>query len=98
MPDLVKYGDYVVMKFQRTNWMNQELTEDYLSKVIGFPMFTQNRLLVWDSFKCHISEATKMTMKELKIHSAVILDGCTGFVQAPDVFWNKPFKDAYTKC
>ena len=59
-PDLVaKYGGRVVMTFEGTNWMNQELTEDYLSKVIGFPMFTPNRLLVWDSFKCHISEATK---------------------------------------
>lgn len=99
MPDLVaKYGGRVDMTFEGTNWMNQELTEDYLSKVIGFPMFTPNRLLVWDSFKCHISEATKKAMKRFKVHSAVIPGGCTGFVQAPDVCWNKPFKDVYTKC
>ena len=98
MPDLVKYGGRVVMKFEETNRMNQELTEDYLRKVIGFPLFTPSRLLVWDSFKCHISEVTKTAMKKLKIHSAVIPGGCTGFVQAPDVCWNKPFKDMYTKC
>jgi len=34
MPDLVKYGGHVVMNFEGTNWMNQEVTEDYLSKVI----------------------------------------------------------------
>ena len=59
MPDLPKYGGRVVMKFEGINWMNQELTEDYLSKVISFPMFTQNRLLVWDSFKCHIVKPPK---------------------------------------
>ena len=99
MPDLVaEYGGCVVMTFEGTNWMNQELTGDYLSKVIGFPIFTPNWLLVWDSFKCHISEATKKAMKKLKVHSTVIKGGRTGFVQAPDVCWNKQFKDVYTKC
>ena len=97
MPDLVKYDGRVVMKFEGTN-RNQELTEDYLSKVIGFRMSTPNWLLVWDSFKCHISEATNKAMKKLKIHSAVIPDGCAGFVQASGVCWSKPFKDVYTKC
>ena len=60
LPDLIaKYGGHVIMTFEGTNWLNQELTDDYLSKVISFPMLTPNRLLVSNSFKCHIIEATK---------------------------------------
>ena len=34
-------------------------------------------------------------MTKLKIDKALIPGGCTGLIQAPDVCWNKPFKDAY---
>ena len=77
--------------------MNQALTEDYLNCVIGVPMFTPQRLLVWDSFKYHVSKGTKDSLKKLKVDQAVIKGGCTGFIQEPDVCWNKPFKGIYTK-
>ena len=60
-------------------------------------MFTPRRLLVWDSFKCHASKDTKDSLKKLKVDQAVIPGGCTGFMQAPGICWNKPFKDSYTK-
>ena len=60
LPELVKrFRDKAVLKFEGTNWMNQALTEDYLQNVIGPPMFTPQRLLVWASFRCHISNDTK---------------------------------------
>ena len=37
------------------------------------------------------------SFKKLKVDQAVIPGGCTGFIQAPDFCWNKPFKDSYTK-
>ena len=77
--------------------MNQALTEDCLNCVIGWPMFTPHRLLVWDSFKCLVSKETKDSLKKLKVDQAVIPGGCTGFIQEPDVCWSKPFKDSYTK-
>ena len=61
------------------------------------PMFNPHRLLVWGIFKCHVSKDTKDSLKRLKVDQAVISGGCTGFIQAPDVCWNKPFKDSYTK-
>ena len=51
MTDLVKYGVRVVMEFEGPNSMNQELTEDYSKNVIGFPMFSLNRFLVFDRSK-----------------------------------------------
>ena len=61
-------------------------------------MFTPQRLLVWASFKCYISGDTKAVLRKMKVQQAVIPGGCTGFIQAADISWNKPFKDYYTKC
>ena len=98
VPELVKkFGSKAILVFQPTNWVNQALTEDNLNRVIGGPMFTPHRLLVWNSFKCHVSKDTKDSLKKLKVDQAVIPGGCTGFIQAPDVCWNKHFKDSYTK-
>ena len=60
-------------------------------------MFTPQRLLVWDSFQCHISTDTKTALKKIKVQQAVVPGGYTGFNQAPDVCWNKPFKVGYAK-
>jgi hypothetical protein len=41
-----------------TVWMNDEITEEYLNKIFGSGVF-QKRLLIWDSFRSHISTKTK---------------------------------------
>ena len=79
-------------------WMNDTLTTHWLLNVVGKFSFTP-RILVWDSYRCHISD-TKAEMKTgYNITTAVIPGGCTKYVQAPDVMWNQPFKqslhDAY---
>ena len=60
-------------------------------------MFTPHRLFVWDHFKCHVGKDTKDSLKKFKIDQVVIPGGCTGFTHVPDVCWNKPLKDSYTK-
>ncbi|KAL3084040.1 hypothetical protein niasHT_033760 [Heterodera trifolii] len=75
-------------------WMDNELTTEYLDKVFGKTFFGGSRLLIWDSFRCHISVDTKDTLRRLEIHSAVVPGGTTKFIQAPDVCWNAPFKNA----
>lgn len=73
-------------------WMNEELTKDYLQRVIGKLSF-KRRILVWDAYRCHLSEATRGELRKgCNITTAVIPGGCTKFIQAPDVCWNKPFK------
>ncbi len=67
--------------------------KEFLEKVLrSSGPFGKQRLLVWDSFRCHISQKTKVILKKLGLNTAVIPGGCTGFVQPPDVSWNKPFK------
>lgn len=82
----------VVIASSKNGWMNDDLTADWLRRVVGKLNFT-HRLLVWDAYRCHISTATKAELKRgYKITTAVIPGGCTKYIQAPDVVWNKPFK------
>ena len=39
-----------------------------------------------------MTEDVSKLLKQMKIDNALILRGCTKYVQAPDVGWNKPFK------
>ena len=64
--------------------MNDELTQRYLSEVLGRFSFSR-RLLVWDSFKCHVSDAAKTVLSNFNIDTAIIPGGCTSKIQAPDV-------------
>ncbi len=59
--------------------MNDGLTLDYLSTVIGSLTFNK-RLLVWDAYRCHTSEATREECKKLKLHTAIVPGGCTKFM------------------
>lgn len=61
-------------------WFDDELTATYLNAVFGHSLFAR-RLLVWDSFRCHISVETKKLLKKNKLDTAVIPGGCTKFIQ-----------------
>ena len=50
-------------------------------------------LLVWDSFRAHLSKPVKKRLKEINTHQAVIPGGLTSILQPLDVCINKPFKD-----
>ena len=71
--------------------MNDELTIDYLHSVIGQLAFRQ-RLLVWDAYRCHTSEAVRAECSRLHLHTSIVPGGCTKFIQGPDVVWNACFK------
>ena len=94
-PELEKVKGVKVL-MSPNGWMNQELTISWLHNSVGKMSFNK-RLLVWDAYRCHISEATKATLKEMKVEMAVIPGGCTGLIQAPDVSWNAPFKGRVTE-
>jgi DDE superfamily endonuclease len=75
-----KYRSKLVLSWAGKVWMDDELTADYLQRVLGMAPFNK-RLLVWDSFRCHISEATKRELRRLRLYTAVVPGGCTKFVQ-----------------
>ena len=86
-----KFKRKLILSWCGSVWMNQIQTIEFLEKVFGTFAFG-NRLLVWDSFRSHISDQTKEKLKQMKIDIAVIPGGCTKYIQPPDVSWNKPFK------
>ena len=80
-----------VVTSSSNGWMYEKLVLSYLRKILG--MFTfQKRLLAWDTFEAHMTEAVKKLFKEMKTDDALIPGGCTKYIQDPDVSWNKPFK------
>jgi hypothetical protein len=85
----------VVVAMSRNGWMNEELTKDWVNRVWGKLAF-QRRLLVWDMYKCHLTESVKALVNGgCKTDVSLIPGGLTKYLQPADVSWNKPFKDAY---
>ncbi len=87
----------LLISYQSKGWFDQKMTETFLERQIGQSMFGERRLLVWDSYSCHISHTTKSKMAKMKIDSAVVPGGTTRYIQAPDVSWNKSFKSKYSQ-
>ena len=52
----------------------------------------QKRLLAWDSFEAHITDEVKRKLTTIKTEPLIVPGGCTKYIQAPDLVWNKPFK------
>jgi len=86
----------VIVRSSINGWMNDGLTSDWLQTVPGRTT-TPSRMLVWDSYKCHIRDSTKMELGNCYLLTAVIPGGCTKYIQAPDLSWNKPFKAQVTE-
>ena len=84
------HGKCVVVSSQN-GWMNTELTNVWVDKVLGSFSF-RRRLLAWDMYQCHLEESVTNSLNKKKIDVALVPGGCTRYIQAPDVSWNKPFK------
>ena len=54
-------------------------------------------MLAWDSFDSHTTNSVEKALRDCKVDSLVLPGGCTKYVQAPDVSWNKPFKTMVTE-
>ena len=82
--------------FSDNGWFNDQVTIEYLDFLYPNTLFQkqQNRLLIWDAYRCHISESTKGVLHKKNVHTMVIPGGCTSLIQAPDVSWNAPLKAA----
>ena len=53
--------------------------------------------MCWDTFQCHSAVPVKNKLHEKGLEIVLIPGGCTGYVQAPDVSWNRPFKAKVTE-
>ena len=87
----------VIIQMQENAWMDEELTLKWLRTVWGGLAATrERRMLVWDEFKAHRTERVKLCADQICNTDLVIVPvGCTALLQAPDISWNKPFKEHY---
>ena len=72
-------------------WMNEGLTFRWCSDVLGQCTF-RKRLVEWDSFEDHLTDEFRKTLTNSRIETVIVPGGCTKYVQAPGVVWNKSFK------
>ena len=86
-----EFRTQAVLARSPNGWMNTELTLQRVENVIGAFSF-KRRLLVWNSYECHIEDTVKKSLTAKKIDPIIVPDGCTKYFQAPDVSWNKTFK------
>lgn len=85
----------VMIAFSRNGWMNEAITNDWVTRVWGALNF-QRRLLVWDAYRCHLmSSVSSHVEKSNNSEISVIPGGLTSHLQPADVSCNKPFKEAY---
>ena len=86
-----EFKSHCVVKSSGDTWMNEELTTIWMKRVLGVFSFNR-RLLVWKSYERHMNDSVTKYFKEINVDSRIIPGGCTKYIQAPDVCWNKPFK------
>ena len=44
-----------------------------------------------------MTNSVRKDLKEMNVDSVIIPGGCTKYIQALDVYWNKPFKASMTE-
>ncbi|MEW8548669.1 MAG: hypothetical protein AB2693_34645 [Candidatus Thiodiazotropha sp.] len=77
---------------QEKAWMDETLMIRWVKEIL-FPHTKKERcLLVMDSFRAHLTEDVKKTLRKGNTVTAIIPGGCTSKVQPLDVSLNKPFK------
>ena len=99
LPKKVNFPKGVIVRCQEKGWMDEGLVQDWLrtvwSKVGG--LTREKSMLVWDSFRAHLSKPIRNTLKSLNAEPVVIPGGMTSMLQPLDVAINKPFKDRMRK-
>ena len=94
IPEIQKVSG-IVVALSRNAWMNKDLTKDWVKRCWGTLNFGR-RLLVWDAYKCHLTQNVKNTVQRItNSDMSIIPGGLTGHLQPADLCWNKPFKAAY---
>ena len=86
-----EYGNRCIIASSTNGWMDTDLTVSWTNTVLGQFNF-KRRLLAWDTYECHLMPVVGASLKAKKIDTVLIPGGCTKYIQAPDVSWNKPFK------
>lgn len=96
IPLKMKFVPGVIVRCNPKGWMDDALTQEWLRTVWhrrSGAALGKSSMLVWDSFRAHLTPSNKKLAAEIKTNLNVIPGGLTGQLQPLDVSINKPFKD-----
>ena len=82
------------VSFHKKGWMDESGVKEWIRQCLPRTQNHEQSLLVWDSFRAHLTEDVKAALKQRKIDVAVIPGGLTPVLQPLDKCLNKPFKDS----
>ena len=82
------------VSFHKKGWMDESGVKEWIRQCLPRTQNHEQSLLVWDSFRAHLTEDVKAALKQRKIDVAVIPGGLTPILQPLDKCLNKPFKDS----
>ena len=71
--------------------MNEKLTPRWIKETVGKFAYSKV-LLAWDSYEAHMTEDVKIHLKQINAESVTVPGRCKKYIQAPDLLWNKLFK------
>ena len=82
------------VSFHKKGWMDESGVKEWIRQCLPRTRNHEQSLLVWDSFRAHLTDDVKAALKQRKIDVAVIPGGLTPVLQPLDRCLNKPFKDS----
>ena len=81
------------VSFHKKGWMDEAGVKEWIRQCLPRTPRNEQSLLVWDSFRAHLTDEVKADLNRRKIDVAVIPGGLTPVLQPLDRCLNKPFKD-----
>ena len=85
--------DSLRVSFHKKGWMDESGVKEWIRQCLPRTPRNEQSLLVWDSFRAHLTDEVKEDLNRRKIDVAVIPGGLTPVLQPLDKCLNKPFKD-----
>ena len=94
----IPYGIHVHMCGSgKKSWADENVIQIWARTIWGRNNM-EKRLLVWDTFRGHMTEKVKdVVRKTCNTDMAYIPGGCTSKLQPADVCWNRPFKTHFAE-
>ena len=94
----------IICELNLHEWSNQLLfcllilgVKEWIRTCLPRSPVNERLLLVWDSFRAHLTESVKADLQRRRIDIAVIPGGLTPVLQPLEKCLNKPFKDNMRK-
>jgi len=78
------------VSFHKKGWMDEQGVKEWIRQSLPRG---ERSLLVWDSFRAHLTDSVKGDLNHPNIDVAIIPGGLTPVLQPLDKCLNKPFKD-----